>query len=65
VRDTMRRLHCSIHTERAVCDWIRRSVHCHGMKDRNDLEDSTRKVEAFPTHPAVDNEVRRQRKTKP
>ena len=57
VRDTMRRLHCSIHTGRAVCDWIRRYVHCHGMKDRNDLEDGTRKVKAFLTHLAVDKDV--------
>ena len=50
VRDTLRRLHYSIHTERAYCDWIRRYVHYHGIKDRDDLDNGARKVEAFLTH---------------
>ena len=53
----MRRLHYSIHTERAYCDWARRYVKYHGMSTRADLEEGTEKVEAFLTHLAVDRDV--------
>jgi len=34
MRDLMRRLHYSIHTERAYCDWVARFVRFHQMKVR-------------------------------
>ncbi|NOY81262.1 MAG: hypothetical protein GXP31_09690 [Kiritimatiellaeota bacterium] len=53
-RDTMRRLHYSIHAERAYWDLSRGRVHFHGMRGREELEDGARrKIEAFPTHLAV------------
>jgi integron integrase len=57
VRQVMRRLHYSIHTERAYCDWITRYVRYHQMTSRMDLCDGTTKVEAFLTHLAVDRDV--------
>ena len=36
-RDLMRRLHYSIHTERAYCDWIARFVRFHHMQARETL----------------------------
>ena len=39
VHDYMRLHHYSIHTERTYCDWIKRFVHFHGMKSRQDLSD--------------------------
>ena len=57
VRETMRRLHYSIHTERAYCVWIRRYVLYHGMRSREDLASGAGKVEAFLTHLAVDKDV--------
>jgi len=36
-RDLMRRLHYSIHTERAYCDWIARFVQFHHTLARETL----------------------------
>ena len=33
----MRRLHYSIHTERAYCDWVARFVHFYQMGSRDAL----------------------------
>jgi hypothetical protein len=37
IREVMRRKHYSIHTERTYCDWIRRFILFHKMKDRDAL----------------------------
>lgn len=53
----MRLLHYSIHTERTYCEWIRRFVHFHKMKSREDLGDGEKKIEVFLTHLAVHGDV--------
>jgi integron integrase len=57
VRDVMRLRHYSIHTERTYCEWIRKYVHFHKMKSRDDLADGEKKIEAFLTHLAVHGNV--------
>jgi len=37
MRDTMRRLHYSIHTEKAYCDWVAKFIHFHKMQARETL----------------------------
>jgi len=44
VHAVMRLKHYSIHTERSYCDWIKRFVHFHGMKSRDDLKDGEPKI---------------------
>ncbi len=57
-RDMMRRLHYSIHTERAYCDWIARFVRFHHMRAREALfVEAERKVEDFLSHLAVQGKV--------
>ena len=41
VREVMRLKHYSIRTERSYCDWIRRYVHFHGMKSREEMLSTT------------------------
>lgn len=53
----MRLRHYSIHTERTYCDWIRKFVHFHKMKSRDDLTDGETNIEAFLTHLAVHGNV--------
>lgn len=43
VHDFMRLHHYSIHTERTYCDCIKRFVHFHGMKSRQDLSNGEKK----------------------
>jgi len=57
VRDVMRLLHYSIHTERTYCEWIKRFVQFHRMKSREDLADGEKKIEAFLTHLAVHGNI--------
>ena len=57
VRNVMRLLHYSIHTERSYCDWIKRYVHYHKMTSRDDLQDAEGKIEAFLTHLAVEENL--------
>lgn len=57
VRDVMRVLHYSIHTERIYCDWIRRFIFFHGMKSREDLNKGEEKITAFLTHLAVEKDI--------
>ncbi|MCF6259639.1 MAG: integron integrase [Gammaproteobacteria bacterium] len=58
MRDLMRRLHYSIHTERAYCDWAARFVRFHQMKARDALfVDAEKNVEDFLTHLAVQEAV--------
>lgn len=54
----MRRLHYSIHTERAYCDWIARFVRFHHWQAREALLlEAEKKVEDFLTHLAVQGNV--------
>lgn len=57
-RDVMRRLHYSIHTERAYCDWIARFVRFYRMQSREALfVEPERKVEDFLSHLARQKNV--------
>jgi integron integrase len=57
VRNVMRLHHYSIHTERSYTDWIKRYIHFHQMRSREDLADGERKIEAFCTDLAVNGKV--------
>jgi len=58
MRDLMRRMHYSIHTERAYCDWVSRFVRFHQLGSRDALYvNAEGKVEAFLTHLAVQANV--------
>jgi len=53
-----RRLHYSIHTERAYCDWIMRFIRFHHLQERESLlVEPEKKVEDFLTHLAVQANV--------
>ncbi|MBW1898402.1 MAG: phage integrase N-terminal SAM-like domain-containing protein [Deltaproteobacteria bacterium] len=58
VCEIMRLRHYSIHTERTCCDRTKKFVRFHGMHSRDDLKDGEKKIEAFLTHLAVNNESR-------
>ncbi len=53
VRSFMRLHHYSIHTERTYCEWIKKYVHFHKMKYREDLKDGEKKIKAFLAHLVV------------
>src|SRR5664279_2342281 len=57
VRKVLRLHHYSIHTERSYIDWIKRYVHFHKMRCREDLGEGERKIESFLTDLAVRGEV--------
>jgi site-specific recombinase XerD len=57
VRQVMRLHHYSLHTERSYTDWIKRFIHFHRMRCREDLADGERKIEAFLTDLAVNAKV--------
>ena len=57
VRSAMRLHHYSLLTERSYVDWIKRYVHFHQMKNREDLADGERKIEAYLTDLAVQGKV--------
>jgi hypothetical protein len=57
VRNVMRLHHYSIHTERSYTDWIKRHIHFHHMRSREDLGNGESKIEAFCTDPAVNGKV--------
>jgi site-specific recombinase XerD len=58
VREAMRRKHYSIRTERCYCDWIRRYVHFHKMRSREELSQEPKaKVELFLSDLAVRGQV--------
>ncbi len=57
-RDLMRRLHYSIHTERAYCDWITRFVRFHHIQARETLfVEPEKKIEDYLTYLAVQANV--------
>ncbi len=58
MRDRLRYLHYSYHTERAYCDWVARFIRFHRLDSRDALfVDPVRKVEDFLTHLAVHENV--------
>src|SRR6266480_1324965 len=57
VHSAMRLYHYSLHTERSYVDWIKRYVQFHQMKNRDDLADAERKIEAYLTDLAVQGKV--------
>src|ERR1035437_6526806 len=57
VRNVMRLHHYSIHTERSYTDWIKRYIHFHHMRSREDLANGETKIEAFCTDLAVNGKV--------
>jgi hypothetical protein len=57
VRNVMRLHHYSIHTERSYIDWIKRYIHFHHMRTREDLGNGESKIEAFCTDLAVAGKV--------
>jgi len=57
VQEVMRLHHYSIHTERSYCDWIRRFILFHRMKNRSDLNNGSPLIEKFLTHLAIDRNV--------
>ena len=57
VRNVMRLGHYSIHTERSYVDWIKRYIHFHHMRTREDLANGEGKIEAFCTDLAVKGKV--------
>ena len=57
VRNVLRLHHYSIHTERSYIDWIKRYVHFHHLRCREDLADGEKKIEAFLTDLAVKGKV--------
>jgi hypothetical protein len=58
VREVMRLKHYSIRTERCYCDWIRRYIHFHKMRLREELtQESKAKMELFLSDLAVNGKV--------
>jgi len=57
-REVMRLKHYSIRTERCYCDWIRRYIHFHKMRLREELtQDSKAKMELFLSDLAINGQV--------
>jgi integron integrase len=58
VREVMRIKHYSIRTERCYCDWIRRYIHFHKMRLREELcQEPKAKMELFLSDLAVNGRV--------
>jgi hypothetical protein len=57
MREVMRLKHYSIRTERSYCDWVRRYVHFHHMKLRQEMLPAEPKIEAFLSELAVKGNV--------
>jgi hypothetical protein len=57
VHEIMRLGHYSLHTEKAYCDWIKRFIHFHSIKSRDDLASGEAKIEQYLTHLAVNSNV--------
>lgn len=58
MRSLMRLLHYSIHTENAYCDWVKRFIQYHQIKEREGLLiDAESKVEVFLTYLSVQGNV--------
>jgi len=58
VREVMRLKHYSLRTERSYCDWMRRYIHFHKMRLREQLmEEPKAKIELFLSDLAVNGKV--------
>jgi site-specific recombinase XerD len=57
VHEVMRVKHYSIHTERTYCDWIKRFIMFHNMKNKSELTNGEEKIERFLTWLAVEKNV--------
>ena len=58
MRDVMRRMHYSIHTERSYCDWVKRFIHFYHLQARETLfVEAEKKVEDYLSHLAVQANV--------
>ena len=57
LREVMRLKHYSIRTERTYCDWVRRYVHFHQMRSREELLPAEPRIEAFLSNLAVQGNV--------
>jgi hypothetical protein len=58
MREVMRLKHYSIRTERSYCDWIRRYIHFHKLKSREELmQEPKAKIELFLSDLAVNGKV--------
>ena len=57
-REIMRLKHYSLRTERCYCDWIRRYIHFHKMRLREELtQEPKAKIELFLSDLAVNGKV--------
>ncbi len=54
VQGVMRLHHCSVHTESACCDWIKRYVLHHHQGSRDDFKRGEDKIAEFLTHLAAE-----------
>ena len=58
VREVMRLKHYSLRTERCYCDWIKRYIHFHHLKSRDELLNGPEtKLELFLSDLAVNGQV--------
>jgi integron integrase len=57
MREVMRLKHYSIRTERSYCDWVRRYVKFHEMRNREEMFPAEPKMEAFLSNLAVAGKV--------
>ena len=57
VKKVMRLKHYALQTERIYCDWIKRYIKFHKMRDRSALSNGEDKIESFLTHLAMDANV--------
>ena len=56
-KNIIRLKHYSIHTERSYCEWIKRYILFHNIKNRDDLNNGESKIEVFLTDLAVNKNV--------
>ena len=47
IREVMRLKHYSLRTERSYCDWVKRYVHHHRMRAREEMFPAEPKMEQF------------------
>ena len=59
IREVMRLKHYSIRTEQTYADWVRRYVHFHQMRTREEMLPAEPKIEAFLSELAVKGNVGR------
>ncbi len=58
MREVLRRMHYSIHTERSYCDWVKRFIQFHHLQARESLfVDAEKKVEDYLSHLVVQANV--------